>query len=58
MRRASEDDSSAATPYEDDEEEGLDGMTSREALPKEVRDTQRFYLEGIAFVFFLTRVKH
>lgn len=39
VRRASEDDSSAATAYEDDEEEGLDEITSRDALPKEVRET-------------------
>lgn len=34
----SEDDNSTAPPYEEDEEEGLDEMTSKEALPKEVRD--------------------
>lgn len=37
VRRVSEDDNSATPSYEDDEEEGLDEMTSREALPKEVR---------------------
>uniref|UniRef100_A0A7N8WYR9 V-type proton ATPase subunit a n=1 Tax=Mastacembelus armatus TaxID=205130 RepID=A0A7N8WYR9_9TELE len=35
VRRVSEDDNSIAPPYEDDEEEGLDEMTIREALPKE-----------------------
>lgn len=38
VRRVSEDDNSTTPSYEDDEEEGLDEMTSREALPKEVRD--------------------
>lgn len=38
VRRASEDDNSTIPSYEDDEEEGLDEMTSKEALPKEVRD--------------------
>lgn len=38
VRRVSEDDNSTAPSYEDDEEEGLDEMPSREALPKEVRD--------------------
>lgn len=33
----SEDDNSTTPSYEEDEEEGLDEMTSREALPKEVR---------------------
>ncbi|XP_067341007.1 V-type proton ATPase 116 kDa subunit a 2 isoform X5 [Channa argus] len=35
VRRVSEDDSSTAPPYEEDEEEGLDEVTSRDALPKE-----------------------
>lgn len=38
VRRVSEDDNSTAPSYEDDEEEGLDEVISREALPKEVRD--------------------
>lgn len=38
VRRVSEDDNSSIPAYEDDEEEGLDEMTGREALPKEVRD--------------------
>lgn len=37
VRRVSEDDNSTAPSYEDDEEEGLDEIPSREALPKEVR---------------------
>uniref|UniRef100_A0A671YM88 V-type proton ATPase subunit a n=1 Tax=Sparus aurata TaxID=8175 RepID=A0A671YM88_SPAAU len=35
VRRVSEDDNSTTPSYEEDEEEGLDEMTSREALPKE-----------------------
>ncbi|KAI3361824.1 hypothetical protein L3Q82_002159 [Scortum barcoo] len=35
VRRVSEDDNSTTPSYEDDEEEGLDEMTSRETLPKE-----------------------
>lgn len=37
VRRVSEEDSSTAPPYEDDEEEGLDEVTGSEALPKQVR---------------------
>lgn len=37
----SEDDGSAAPSYEDEEEEeGLDEVDSRESLPKQVRDSQ------------------
>lgn len=37
VRRVSEDDGSTAPSYDDDdEEEGLDEVTNREALPKEV----------------------
>uniref|UniRef100_A0AAQ5ZQR6 V-type proton ATPase subunit a n=1 Tax=Amphiprion ocellaris TaxID=80972 RepID=A0AAQ5ZQR6_AMPOC len=35
VRRVSEDDNSTAPSYEDDEEEGVDEVTNREALPKE-----------------------
>lgn len=38
VRRVSEDDNSTVPSYEDDEEEGLDEITSREALPEQVRD--------------------
>lgn len=41
VRRVSEDDGSAAPSYEDEEEEeGLDEVDSRESLPKQVRDSQ------------------
>lgn len=43
VRRVSEDDNSTAPSYEDDEEEGLDEVPSREALPKEVRGHQVIY---------------
>lgn len=42
MRRVSEDDNSTAPSYEDDEEEGLDEISGREVLPKEVRDAPLF----------------
>lgn len=41
VRRVSEDDGSTAPSYDDDdddEEEGLDEVTNREVLPKEVRE--------------------
>lgn len=52
VRRVSEDDNSTTPSYEDDEEEGLDEMTSREALPKEVRDPPLFclYVLNVAFL--------
>lgn len=52
VRRVSEDDNSTVPSYEDDEEEGLDEITSREALPKEVRDTliSWLYMLNVAFL--------
>lgn len=38
VRRVSEDDNSTPVSYEEDEEEGIDEVPSREALPKQVRD--------------------
>lgn len=38
VRRVSEDDNSTAPSYEEDEEEGLDELTNKEALPREVRE--------------------
>lgn len=43
----SEDDNSTAPSYEDDEEEGLDEMPSREALPKEVRGHKVIYTVNV-----------
>lgn len=36
VRRVSEDDNSTTPSYEEDEEEGLDEVDSRETLPKQV----------------------
>lgn len=49
VRRVSEDDNSTTPSYEEDEEEGLDEMTSREALPKEVRDPAAIHSLELAF---------
>lgn len=52
VRRVSEDDNSTAPSYEDDEEEGLDEVPSRESLPKQVRDSKLSLLIIISDPFY------